>query len=363
MGKNNALGRAFAVADAATEAGDVRLLAPLDGPLWPGASRSPVEVEQFVSSSSAAEIIATASSRPLIWAVKPLSPAIRVVNKVVRAVPGARVIVDFDDDDEALAREFAARSVRNRLRLHLANPLAPSRIRRSRQQAERLMHGFSYATNTLRDTLDLPAEVPSLWLPHVRRVARPLELRAVEDTVDVGFLGTVRSHKGVDMLLGLVAAEPRVRLHVFEGALPEWMRRRIPSSSLVEHAPDEPMSEVYSSVHVVLLAQGDSPGAQRQLPAKLLDAMQWGRPAIATPTPAISEVAGDAFVPFTAWHDSHALRDVVLSTAQRASQLGGAARRRFEDTASTEARAPDVRAFVELLLGGGESRASSLAAR
>ena len=87
----------------------------------------------------------------------------------------------------------------------------------------------------------------------------------------------------------LVLDDSRYVLHVFRGALPSPARERL-SARLVEHEVDAPMEDLYGEIDVVVLPQDRSPGAQAQLPAKLLDAMRFGKPILASPTAAILEV-------------------------------------------------------------------------
>ena len=64
------------------------------------------------------------------------------------------------------------------------------------------------------------------------------------------------------------------------------------------------LRSVYQHIDVLLLPQDVQPAAQVQLPAKLCDALQFRRVVLATPTPAIREVAGVAFESVSDWREA-----------------------------------------------------------
>ncbi|HEY5286928.1 MAG TPA: hypothetical protein VIJ50_07470, partial [Solirubrobacteraceae bacterium] len=275
-GKTNALGRAICVADLASEVFDsVRLYAPKDGPLWPAARRARQPVLRFGSEAElVAELSHEGKAQPggertaqagcdgaslLVWAVKPLSSSWDTAQAIGRALPMSLTVLDLDDADEALSSQFRSASLVNRLRLHPWNQLSPRRIRRTLTGALGYADALTYASEALRDTLGIGFDGPALRVPHPRRMAsassRP---RTPSERIHLGFLGTVRRHKGLADIEALVLGEDsRYVLHVFDGALPDSARERL-SAHLVEHEADAPMEELYSEIDVVVLPQDRS---------------------------------------------------------------------------------------------------------
>ncbi len=175
------------------------------------------------------------------------------------------------------------------------------------------------------------------------------------EQIHLGFLGTVRRHKGLGDIEALILGDSRYVLHVFRGALPSTARERL-SASLVEHDVDAPMEYLYGEVDVVVLPQDRSPGAQAQLPAKLLDAMRFGKPVVASPTAAIVEAAADTALYVEDWGSLEGVRSKVLQAHARGSALGQAALARFELQLAFEAQVGALREFVRIIEAPREGR-------
>ena len=374
-GKTNALGRAMCLADLASEVFDsVHLYAPEDGQLWSGAKRATRLVRRFSSPSAlVAELkrdgqahFGLHSRAPFerddgslfVWAVKPLSSSWGAAQAIRRALPMSLTVLDLDDADEALSSQFRAASLANRLRLHPWNPLNPRRIRNTLASALGEVDAVTYASEALRSALGIDFGGPTLRVPHPRRQvslhtprshashSRVPPSHAPSEPIHLGFLGTVRRHKGLGDIEALVFADARYVLHVFRGALPDSARGRL-SARLVEHEVDAPMENLYGEVDVVVLPQDRSPGAQVQLPAKLLDAMSFGKPIVASPTAAIVEAAADTVLYVADWGSLNDVQSKVLQAHAGGSALGKAAQRRFEQQLALEALVGGLRELVQ----------------
>lgn len=348
--RTNALGRAVCVADLASEVFDrVHLYAPDDGALWPGAKRSPLPVRRYASMPAMARELAADAGSLFIWAIKPLPTSWRPALALKRTIPASVAVLDVDDADEALSRQFMAASIANRLRLHRLNPLNPLQIRRTLAVALGEADALTYASEAVKDTLGIDFSGPSLCVPHPRRRApdgqTPDDLVHGDRRIHLGFLGTVRGHKGLADIERLVASDPGHVLHVFNGSLPPRSEGRL-AGQLVRHAPDEPMHRIYGEIDVVVLPQDLSPGAQAQLPAKLLDAMRFGRPVVASRTKAIVEAAADTALYVDDWGAvEHVKSAIAIAHAER-SRLGAMARDRFDRSFRLEAQTDALRALV-----------------
>ncbi|MFZ1925286.1 MAG: hypothetical protein WAU42_03985 [Solirubrobacteraceae bacterium] len=355
-GKTNALGRAMCLAELASEIFDsVHLYAPEDGQLWSGAKRATQPVRRFGSPS---ELVAELKSEGqvhleldggaqlgcddrslFVWVVKPLSSSWSAAQAIKRALPMSLTVLDLDDADEALSSQFRAASLANHLRLHPWNQLNPRRIRNTLASALDEVDAVTYASEALRSALGIDFDGPTLCVPHPRRQAssRSPRSRAPSEQIHLGFLGTVRRHKGLSDIEALVVGDSRYVLHVFRGALPIQARDRL-NASLVEHDVDAPMEDLYEEIDVVVLPQDRSPGAQAQLPAKLLDAMRFGKPILASPTAAIIEAGADTVLYVGDWGSLDEVRAKVLQAHTDGSTLGQAALARFEQQLALEAQ-------------------------
>ncbi|HTA98377.1 MAG TPA: glycosyltransferase [Solirubrobacteraceae bacterium] len=373
-GKTNALGRAMCLAELASEVfHSVYLYAPEDGQLWSGAKRSTQPVRRFGSPSElVAELRLEGQAQVgldggaqlecddgslFVWAVKPLSSSWGAAQAIGRALPMSLTVLDLDDADEALSSQFRAASLANRLRLHPWSPLNPRRIRNTLASALGEVEAVTYASEALRSALGVDFDGPALCVPHPRRQAtsRSSPPRAPSEQIHLGFLGTVRRHKGLGDIEALVLDDSRYVLHVFRGALPGPARERL-NTRLVEHEVDAPMADLYSEIDVVVLPQDRSAGAQVQLPAKLLDAMRFGKPIVASPTAAIVEAAADTVLYVADWGSLNEVRSKVLQAHAGGSAFGEAALARFEQQLAFETQVGGLREFVRAIEAPREAR-------
>ncbi len=373
-GKTNALGRAMCLADLASEVFDsVYLYAPKDGQLWLGAKRATQPVRRFGSSGELVAELRREGQAHLgldggaqlecddeslfVWAVKPLSSSWGAAQAIRRALPMSLTVLDLDDADEALSSQFRATSLANRLRLHPWSPLNPRRIRNTLASALGEVDAVTYASEALRGALGIDFDGPALRVPHPRRqvTSGSTSLRMPSEHIHLGFLGTVRRHKGLGDIEALVLEESRYVLHVFRGALPSRTRERL-DTRLVEHEVDAPMADLYGEIDVVVLPQDRSPGAQVQLPAKLLDAMRFGKPILASPTAAIVEAAADTVLYVGDWGSLQEVRSKVLQAHAGGSALGQAALRRFEQQLACETQVGGLHEFVRAIKAPRETR-------
>jgi glycosyltransferase involved in cell wall biosynthesis len=125
---------------------------------------------------------------------------------------------------------------------------------------------------------------------------------------------------------------------------------------LVEHEVDASMEDLYGEIDVVVLPQDRSPGAQVQLPAKLLDAMRFGKPIVASPTAAIVEAAADTVLYVEDWGLLEEVRSMVLQAHARGSALGEATLARFELQLAFEVQVDALREFVRTVEAPCEAR-------
>lgn len=343
---SNALGRALAIGELLGELAEVRVCGQGRGQLWAGAAQHRAEVRRVSGGRDLVEKVAALPEPRAMWVVKAMPPSWGLARTLSRALPETAMVLDLDDDDEALAAEFRARSVGNRLRLNRLRAGHPGRIRRAMEAAVPSADGFTYSSRVLAEALELPADRPRLCVPHPRFRAELAAVRRKRDggRVHVGCLGTLREHKGIDALDALLALEPSLVLHVFEGA-PERLLAHGPRR-VIAHDGATPLEELYGEIDVTLLPQDTSRGARLQLPAKLLDAMRFGVPVMATPTPAIEGAAAGAYRRVVDWHDGAEVVRGIRECAASRAELGERGRARFEREVAIEAQRPRVADFT-----------------
>ncbi|HET9163819.1 MAG TPA: hypothetical protein VFN89_10310 [Solirubrobacterales bacterium] len=341
---SNALGRALSVADLAGRlGGETRVYGPGDGRLWRGAGQHDMEVRRFSSTRAVLADAASLAPPLVVWVVKPLRPSWRVGELLARKRPVVTVL-DLDDHDEALSREFRQRSLANRLRLHPLRMLHPSRVRQTRSAAVRAADAFTCSSDALARELCLPASRPRLRVPHPRPAGGGApHVEAPDRRIHAGCLGTLREHKGLAVLGRLLERDSSLVLHAFDPAPSELLRY---GDQVVAHAPATPLSRIYAQLDVALLPQGDGLGARLQVPAKLLDSLRFGVPALASPTPAIDEIAGDAYCAVPEWGDLDVVLDRIRSCAGERERLGAKGRARFLRDLSIEAQIQPFEAFI-----------------
>ena len=207
----------------------------------------------------------------------------------------------------------------------------------------------TYASAALIQALPEAPPEPQLWIPHPRRHRTAAAVRSYDGSTNIGFFGTVRSHKGFDSLTSLVRSQAGYRLHVFAQSIAESVSGSL-GDRLVEHSALAPLDVVYGEVDVVAIPQSDARGADVQLPAKLLDAMSFGMPIVTSRTPSIMEAAADAVVYVDDWQDVGAARDGIESAVRSGPFLRAAAQKRFDEALSLESVVPRARTFFDRLV-------------
>ncbi len=235
---------------------------------------------------------------PLVWISKGYPFAAELVRRLDSRVP---VIADFDDHDIRLAREFVAEGVGNRLRLHPLRPGSPERVARAQKTVVARADAFTSASDALAASLGLPPS--TVRVPH----ARPdLTVEAGVSGVPrsgrtrIGFMGTMRAHKGFDELVAALRGDPALELVTFAQAgmrAPAGFEDRWRTL-----APDTPLSQAYAQVDVAVLPMSrSSAAADLQLPAKAIDAAAASTPIAATPTTVLEEYFAEHLIRVDDW--------------------------------------------------------------
>ncbi len=345
--KANALGRTLSMALTAREIGTVTVLAFHDGETWSGAGQFDFEVRPFGRRDLVAirdEIESVAMTQPVIaWFSKGADPVPKLA-ELLRSVPNVRIVADFDDDDVSIMQEFKRSSILNAAK---ANPLrrkAPGRLLRSQGRLAALSDLVTYSSHALGDMYE------KRWgwsperavVPHTRSEAPPVSQRHGEHLsakrLRLGFIGTLRSYKGVGVLVSLLRADPAVQLVTFAQ---EWTPPRDLTEQWLTYPPSTPLAVMYAQIDALILPMDATTSAGRlQLPAKLVDAAVHSTAVVATPTPPIEEFAAGAYLPVDDWSRPHEVLKRIVATDK--AELGRALRLRYEQSFSPEATATQL---------------------
>lgn len=345
---SNALGRAISMALVAQQLGSTSLFAFGGDDVWKGVEQFDVPVERLSGRwrrELEPALQPVESVRTVVWLAKGISPLDKVARFVAGKYPDALILLDLDDDDAGLADAFVRRSLLNRMKLHPFRRGHAARVRKSQWTISKLADAFTFSTHSLSEVYP-PSFKPKTRVPHVRRDVTILGNARHDEPKKVRFgsFGTLRPHKGSGLLLDLMRHDRSMTLVTFANCglgTPE-----VTDTNWIELPSDTPLSEAYACIDVSLIAiTENSSGARYQLPAKLIDSMQSGVPILASATPAIVEIAGDAFTQLDLDLPLESLGDQIKEIADTSSGLLG--RDRFERILTPSAAASVLSELIQ----------------
>lgn len=296
----NSLGRALVLADLLDPLGEVRIFSFGDR-LWPPAQGGrPVELLEAPRTTAglpaaAGRLRAAIRNADLIVAAKP-----RVLSYGLAAmVRGGRpLVLDVDDLEHLFTRRRLG---------WLRQVIEPDRepITRLLERWRRPVAALTVASRALQRRFG------GTWLPHVRDRSRfAVEAREQGPVLRarlglgaafvVGFVGTVRPHKGLSTLaesVGRLGGDAHLLVVGDLGDRSDGAELAIRSRGRVVTTPGPPIAElgpVLGACDVVAVPQSRSSEAMYQSPAKLLDALAAGRAVVAGDVGDAAELLGDA---------------------------------------------------------------------
>jgi glycosyltransferase involved in cell wall biosynthesis len=315
---NNCLGRALLLADLAKPFASVRIAGVnlTREPIWPPSSGfdvhvDPIEVRHMFQYPSAARWLRRKLAGAKVVVSKPLETSLGLTRAA--GVHNTQLLLDVDDWEVGL---FSGAS---RVR-QLWDLVRPSRLNSfpSTQRLDRAI--TSYPHRTVSNTW-LQRRFGGLLLPHVRdtNVLKPdLAAReAARAELDmagrfwVGFVGTPRKHKGVEVLLEAVQRlDSGVGLYLagvdesdeYAQTLLARVRAELPAERLrlVKTFDFRRLGYFLSAADVLAIPSQASEAAAGQIPAKLFDALAVGVPVVVTAIndmPNIVEDTGQVVAP------------------------------------------------------------------
>jgi glycosyltransferase involved in cell wall biosynthesis len=274
----NGLGRAFALWLAARELGwQVRVVTPPAAGFWPPLASEPSFLETIGHEAAEA-----AEWSDLLLALKPLPDSLGVAIKA-RRKHSRPLVVDIDDPD--WEDEFGG-SHRRQTYTFVVRTLhgrPPFRMYRLRRAAGRLP--VLVSNPALRRWYPGAAVIPHARLP---RPAGSPHLR--RDEIEVAFVGSVRAHKGVEILREAASQAGGIRLTI-TGDAPADAK---PHESWVGETSLAEGLTLIDHADVVAIPSHPWIYSLGQLPVKLIDAMMAGRAVVGSDLPPIRWALGGA---------------------------------------------------------------------
>ena len=317
---DNSLGRTYCLWELAQELGwDSAIVTPKDSEIWP-----PLSGTLFAQSCSALNVGGT-QERPelveadLFIAVKPLESSFGVAYDLAGKF-GKPVLLDIDDPD--MEAQLSWRQPIRRF--------ARGLVHRRRIKAVRKLRKRAKSVPTVVSNPVLQKRYGGPIIPHVRPdIGSGAE--HTSDKPEVAFVGSIRGHKGLELLREAVAniRKSGITLTVTDVApidAKPW-EKWVGTTSLSEGL------SIVANADIVVIPSLDVPFAHGQLPAKLIDAMMLGR-AIAVssiePMPWALNGTGRVLKPGSVEDIEEALLE--LAEPEVRARLGSAARRHALET-------------------------------
>jgi hypothetical protein len=315
-GGGNSIGRPYCLWLLAQELGWV-CTPVLSGPMWP-----PLKGTRFADQAVTLEEV---TGRYDAAIAHQLAPA--TIGRSFRHMGHRPTLIDVDEavweNLYGFSRASQARVAAGLLRRG-RNPVTPHRHRRQ------VMNRVTILSNPTLQTL-----YPGTVIPHVRK-AYPVAPWP-EGPFSIAFVGTARSHKGIERLRQAAdATGTTLTLTADPPADPRPFERWVGSTTFPEG------QRLVEASDAVAIVSDDTPFSRSQLPVKLIDAMLAGRAVIASDLPPIRWALDDAGLLIPPG-DGNALTEMISllrSDPDQAKELGRAARARALDMFTPEVVAP-----------------------
>lgn len=359
--RSNSLGRVLSMAISADAVfSEVVVLAYEDGKPWSGAAQFDFEVTPFSRSDirGLADRIRLSAreTATLLWISKGADPVGRLAQQL-RGTPGVTIVADFDDNDIAIMKSFRSQSRVNALKMHVLRRKHPTRLTRAQARLASAADALSFSNSALAETYRSrlgATDKPWALVPHSRpaRVTPLPTRRSRPERLILGFLGTVRAHKGADEIVELMRHDRQTVVVSFEQG---WAPPADCAAQWRTYPPTTPLAELYDQIDfLVLPMDGHDEASIHQLPAKLVDAAVNGCPVAATSTPPIVEFAGSSILPIATWAHTEDVYRVLRSSDTRV--LSSAITRSFAEFFSPEATGRAIARLASINANGGVSR-------
>ena len=343
---SNAFGRAGLLAQALSRFCDVEIIGPSRrGGIWAPMSQIEIPVKKFEWSRypdffKIRKNILNAIDGEIILASKlmPTSFGIGLQKKIYSGKP---LILDIDDWELGFFYHSGFFGRVGRF-LNFSNPNGLPYV-------WRMENLFGHADAVSVSNRFLQKKFGGKLLPHCRdtKALNPLKFNADDVKEEMGligkkilmFLGTPRSHKGIDDLLdafkkidnpelNLVVIGVENKQEFFKG-IDVSVKDRV---TVMPKTPFDKLAKNLSAADIIVIPQRRTSDSIGQIPARLFDAMAMAKPILATRVSDIPEVLGDCGY-LTEPNEPSQLADAIqyiLANSNEAQKKGQAARERCQ---------------------------------
>lgn len=350
---NNCLGRALLLAELASAHAEVQIVGIRRGPaLWAPAARTHIPIrEQPIRRSSEYVRVAAWLARALagtrVIVSKPLATSLGLA--VAAGARREHVLLDVDDWELGLrSATTSSRDFSGLIRPGVVNSYW------STFALDKLVRAFPFR---LAANQWLQKRFGGVLLPHVRDTDRldPSRTDArrarhelqMGDRIWVGFVGTVRPHKGIEDLIEALATLPNGpglflggadEQRPFVARILEQARARLGPERLrwVGLFDTSELAKYVAAPDVICLPSRAEPAAVGQIPAKVFDAMALGKAIVATAVNDLPEILGSCGV-LVGPGNARELADAIAGLAadeRKRNELGALARKRAVESYS-----------------------------
>ena len=341
---SNSFGRAWLLAQALSKFYDVEIIGPSrKGKIWTPMEQMDIPVQKFMWKRYPAffqtkkNILETIDGDVILASkLMPTSFGIGLHKKKASGIP---LIVDIDDWELGFFYHSGFLGRVGRF-LNFSNPNGLPYVWRM----ERLV---GYADAVSVSNRFLQEKFGGKLLPHYRdtKTLNPLKFNADDVKEEMGligkkilmFLGTPRSHKGIDDLLDAFKKinNPDLNLVIIGVENKQEFLKGIDVSvkdrvTVMPKTPFDKLAKNLSAADVIVIPQRRTSDSIGQIPARLFDAMAMAKPILATRVSDIPEVLGDCGY-LTEPNEPSQLADAIqyiLAHSNEAQNKGQAARER-----------------------------------
>ena len=343
---SNAFGRAGLLAQALSRFCDVEIIGPSRrGGIWAPMSQIEIPVKKFEwrrypGFFRMRKNILDAIDGEIILASK-LMPTSFGIGLQKKKNSGKPLILDVDDWELGFFYHSGFLGKVGRF-LNFSNPNGLPYV-------WRMEHLVGHADAISVSNLFLQKKFGGKLLPHCRdtKTLNPLKFNADDVKEEMGFigkkilmfLGTPRSHKGIDDLLDAFKKidNPDLHLVIIGVESKQDFLKKIDVSvkdrvTVMPKAPFDKLTKNLSAADIIVIPQRKTSDSIGQIPARLFDAMAMAKPILTTRVSDIPEVLGDCGY-LTEPNEPSQLADAIqyiLAHSNEAQKKGQAARERCQ---------------------------------
>jgi glycosyltransferase involved in cell wall biosynthesis len=345
---NNALGRAYLLADLARRLGHRSRIVGLQlgDSVWGPLKDCDIETVAVRSGAKYPDVLGSMGKLlALMDCEVALASKPRVASfgaallKRMRPGLGLKILLDIDDWEAGLERPVTGTKLLRRVAETINvdsfyDPLAMGKLT-GRADGITVSTTFlqkMYGGRLLPHVRDTDFLDPARYDRAALRAAQGLDGEFV-----IAFLGSIRRHKGVELLLTILPRLESLNARLLlvgtdniDPALREIMNRR--KKYIIEH-PEfayKDLPKFHMVADLVVLPQMDTPFGRAQLPMKLLDAMAMARPVISTNVSDIPSILEGCGVVLESYSEDELVQRITELHADEPlrRRLGESARRR-----------------------------------